>query len=150
MLEKLCGPAILYIGFSITQIILDIFQEMYNTAFLKFMVMIIFSIILNIFCKRNLGVIAWLIVFIQFISMSILTSIILYVFGLSPMTGGLNYQVSYPDNNQNPPPSSNKNVVVVTNSGVNQPYDDNKEVEPGVYTVPPTADEVNNYNNVNN
>ena len=40
MLEKLCGPAILYIGFSLTQIILDIFQEMYNTAFLKFMVMI--------------------------------------------------------------------------------------------------------------
>ena len=41
MLEKLCGPAILYIGFSVTQIILDIFQKMYNTAFLKFMVMII-------------------------------------------------------------------------------------------------------------
>ena len=148
MLEKLCGPAILYIGFSLTQIILDIFQEMYNTAFLKFMVMIIFSIILNIFCKRNLGVIAWLIVFIPFISMSILTSIILYVFGLSPMTGGLNYQVSYPNNNDNPPP--NKNVVVVTNNGVNQPYDQNKEVQPGVYTQPPTADEVNNYNSVNN
>ena len=34
------------------------------------------------------------------------------VFGLSPMTGGLNYQVSYPNNNVNPPP--NKNVC---NSG---------------------------------
>ena len=149
MLEKLWGPAILYIGFSLTQIILDIFQEMYNTAFLKFMVMIIFSIILNIFCKRNLGVIAWLIVFIPFISMSILTSIILYVFGLSPMTGGLNYQVSYPNNNDNPLPP-NKNVVVVTNNGINQPYDENKEVQPGVYNEPPTADQVNNYNSVNN
>ena len=54
MLEKLCGPAILYIGFSLTQIILDIFQEMYNTAFLKFMVMIIFSIILNNEMNANL------------------------------------------------------------------------------------------------
>ena len=35
MLEKLCAPAILYIAFSLTQIIIDIFKEMYNTAFFQ-------------------------------------------------------------------------------------------------------------------
>ena len=77
MLEKLCAPSILYIGFSLTQIIIDIFKEMYNTAFLKFLVMIVFAIVLNIFCKRNLGIIAWFIVFIPFIMMTIITSILL-------------------------------------------------------------------------
>ena len=144
MNTQLCPAAILYIGFSITQIILDTFKELYNTAIMKFIVMIIFTLILNILCQKGLGVIAWLIVFIPFISMTIITSIILYVFSLSPSSGSLNYEVEYP--NEPPPPQKSKNVVVVTNNGINQPYDDNQSVEPGVYESPPTADEVNNYN----
>ena len=93
MLESLCAPAILYIAFSITQIIIDIFKNMYNTAFLKFIVMIIFTIVLNILCQRGLGVVSWLIVFIPFITMTIITSLLLFVFGLSPATGSLNYSV---------------------------------------------------------
>ena len=87
MLEKLCAPAILYIAFSLTQIIIDIFKEMYNTAFFKFIVMMIFSIMLNILCKRGLGVISWFIVFVPFIMMTIITTMLLFVFGLSPATG---------------------------------------------------------------
>ena len=93
MLESLCAPAILYIAFSITQTIIDIFKNMYNTAFLKFIVMIIFTTILNILCQRGLGIISWLIVFIPFITMTIITSLLLFVFGLSPSTGNLNYNV---------------------------------------------------------
>ena len=143
MIKDLCAPALLYVGFSLTQIIIDIFKEMYNTAFLKFIVMIIFTLILNILCKRNLGVIAWFIVFVPFIMMTIITSILLYVFGLSPSSGNLNYKVDYPSQK-----SSQKDVVVVTNNGINQPYEDGKSVDPGEYSEPPTADEVNNYNNV--
>jgi len=40
MVLNLCSPAILYIGFSLTQIIIDIFKHMYNTALLKFIIMI--------------------------------------------------------------------------------------------------------------
>ena len=138
MLEKLCAPAILYIAFSLTQIIIDVFKEMYNTAFFKFIVMIIFSIVLNILCKRGLGVISWFIVFVPFIMMTIITTMLLFVFGLSPATGGLDYSVDYP-NAQN-------DVVVVTNNGINQPYEDGQEVQSGTYQVPPTADQVNNYN----
>ena len=138
MLEKLCAPAILYIAFSLTQIIIDVFKEMYNTAFFKFIVMVIFSIVLNILCQRGLGVISWFIVFVPFIMMTIITTMLLFVFGLSPATGGLDYTVDYPN--------AQKDVVVVTNSGVNQPYEDGQEVQTGTYQVPPTADEVNNYN----
>lgn len=128
MLEKLCPPAILYIAFSLTQIVIDIFKNMYNTAFFKFLVMIIFSVALNILCSRGLSVISWFIVFVPFIMMTVITTILLFVFGLSPSSGKLDYSVEYP-NSQN-----NTNTVVVTNTGVNQPYEDGRELAPGNYT----------------
>ena len=33
MINKLCAPAILYVGFSLTQIIIDIFKRLYDIAF---------------------------------------------------------------------------------------------------------------------
>lgn len=128
MLEKLCPPAILYIAFSLTQIVIDIFKNMYNTAFFKFLVMIIFSVALNILCSRGLSVISWFIVFVPFIMMTVITTILLFVFGLSPSSGKLDYSVEYPNS------QSNKNTVVVTNTGVNQPYEDGRELAPGNYT----------------
>ena len=130
MLEKLCPPAILYIAFSLTQIVIDIFKNMYNTAFFKFIVMIIFSVALNILCSRGLTVISWFIVFVPFIMMTVITTILLFVFGLSPSSGKLDYSVEYPNTQNN----NNKNTVVVTNTGVNQPYEDGRELAPGNYT----------------
>ena len=80
MLEKLCAPAILYIAFFFTQIIIDVFKEMYNNAFFKFIVMVVFSIVLNILHSRGLGVISWFIVFVPFIMMTIITTMLLFVF----------------------------------------------------------------------
>ena len=51
---NLCGPVVLYLGFSIIQIIIDIFSEHFNIALLKFIVMIVFSVVLNILCRQNL------------------------------------------------------------------------------------------------
>jgi hypothetical protein len=101
MLEDLCPPAILYLGFSLIQIIIDIFKSMYNTAIIKFIVMIVFTIILNILCNAGLSVISWMIVFIPFIMMTILTSLLLFVFGLSPSSGKLDYKVEYPEKKNN-------------------------------------------------
>jgi len=84
LFDNLCMPAILYIVFSLTQIIIDIFKNMYNMAFLKFMVMIIFTILLNLLCKNGLGIISWFIVFLPFITMTILTTLILFVVDRSP------------------------------------------------------------------
>jgi hypothetical protein len=91
-LEKLCSPALLYLGFSLTQIIIDIMKNMYNSALVKFPVMIVFTILLNILCKRGLGTISWFIVFIPFIAMTFITTVLLYVFGLSATTGKADVQ----------------------------------------------------------
>jgi hypothetical protein len=91
MLNDLCSPALLYLGFSLIQIIIDIIKNMYNTALLKFVVMIIFTLLLNILCNSGLNVIAWILVFVPFIMMTVITSLLLYVFGLSPYNGKLEY-----------------------------------------------------------
>ena len=101
VLENLCPPALLYLGFSLTQIIIDIFKNMYNTAFFKIIITFIFTILLNVLCKQGLGIISWFIVFVPFIMMSIITTILLFVFGLSPETGKINYNIDYIDENKN-------------------------------------------------
>jgi len=87
ILDNLCTPAILYLAFSVTQIVIDIFKNLYNTAFLKFVVMIIFTVLLNLLCKSGLTILSWFIVFIPFIMMTIITTILLFVFGLNPTQG---------------------------------------------------------------
>ena len=95
-LNKLCAPAMLYVVFSITQIIIDIFKSLYNTAFLKFVVMIVFTVALNLLCQMGLGVVSWFIVFVPFIMMTIITSLLLFVMGLSPSRGRNRVKVDHP------------------------------------------------------
>ena len=89
---NLCPPAIIYLIFSITQILIDTFKGLYNTAFIKVIVMLMVTLLLNILCDKGLGVVSWIIVFIPFILMTVIVSMILYVFGLDVATGKLNYK----------------------------------------------------------
>lgn len=95
---NLCAPAIIYLIFSITQILIDTFKGLYNTALIKFIVMIMITLLLNILCQSGLGVISWIIVFIPFILMTVIVSMLLYIFGLNASTGKLNYTCQ---NNEN-------------------------------------------------
>jgi predicted membrane protein len=87
---SLCAPALIYVAFSLTQIVIDTFKGLYNTAFFKVIVMVIITILLNSLCQSGMGIISWIIVFIPFIFMSVIVAILLYVFGLDPTTGSLN------------------------------------------------------------
>ena len=91
MLENLCTPVILYLIFSITQIIIDIFKTMYNTAILKFIIMIGFAFALNLLCERGLGIISWFFIFMPFIMMTIISTLLLVVLGMSPSSGKISY-----------------------------------------------------------
>ena len=84
---KLCPPALIYLIFSCTQIIIDIFKEQYNTAFFKSIVAFLVTFLLNVLCEGGLSVISWFIVFIPFILMTVIVSMLLYVFGLNAATG---------------------------------------------------------------
>jgi hypothetical protein len=88
----LCPPALIYLFFSATQIIIDLYKGLYNTAVLKFIIMIMVTILLNALCQGGLGIISWVIVFIPFIFMTVVVSILLYVFGLNAATGEIKKQ----------------------------------------------------------
>ena len=85
--SELCGPALIYLCFSLTQIIIDSFKGYYNTALFKLWIMIIITVLLNTLCLRGLGTVSWMIVFIPFFAMSVVTSLLLYYFGLDPKSG---------------------------------------------------------------
>ena len=143
MIDKLCPPAILYLGFSLTQIVIDTFKGFYNTAFFKTIVMIIFTLLLNILCKQGLSIISWLIVFIPFILMTYITAVLMFVFGLSPSSDNLDYDVKYPDDYPDEllivrNPSNNTTVV-------NKTDNNNEEYDPNDFTSG-TPEDINNYN----
>ena len=83
----LCPPALIYLVFSITQIVIDSVKGLYNTALIKIWVAFIFTILLNYLCQLGLGIISWFIVFIPFVLMTIIVAILLLMFGLDPSTG---------------------------------------------------------------
>ena len=96
---KLCPPAIIYVIFSLVQIILDTLKGMYNTALMKSVVMIAVTFLLNLLCEGGLTIVSWIIVFIPFILMTVIVSMLLYMFGLNATTGSINYTCkNYPDN----------------------------------------------------
>lgn len=92
MLEQLCAPALIYFVFSSTQVIIDFTRGMYNTALVKLLVTFVITILLNYLCASGLSVISWFIVFIPFILMTLIISILLYVFGLDPESGKIDIQ----------------------------------------------------------
>jgi uncharacterized protein YacL len=69
--------------FSLTQIIIDIFQKTYKKELIKFIIMTIFTLLLNILCKRRLTIISWIIVFIPFILMTLIITILLHVLNIN-------------------------------------------------------------------
>jgi hypothetical protein len=123
---ELCAPAIIYLIFSIAQILIDTFKGMYNTALIKAIVMILITFLLQILCERGLNIISWIIVFIPFILMSVIVTMILYIFGLNPTTGQINYNCPN-DNNVH---TDKKGNIIIYN-----PYYDAKK-NPVYYQSP--------------
>ena len=90
----------------------------------------ILALTLQILCNMNLSLIAWMIVFIPFVTMTIFTGLLLFVFGASAIGGGgPTYDVDYPTTQQ----SNNSDYTYVTRTGINQPYSSGVSVKPGGY-----------------
>uniref|UniRef100_A0A6C0I883 Uncharacterized protein n=1 Tax=viral metagenome TaxID=1070528 RepID=A0A6C0I883_9ZZZZ len=107
-MDSICPPALIYLAFSLTQIIIDTFKGLYNTAFFKFIVMITITFLLNALCQGGMSIISWIIVFIPFMFMTVIVTILLYVFGLDAATGTLKFKC---DDNSKTNSNSNSNLI---------------------------------------
>jgi hypothetical protein len=124
-MTNLCAPAIIYLIFSATQILIDTFKGLYNTALMKVIVTIMVTLLLNILCQRGLSVVSWIFVFIPFILMSVIVSILLYVFGLDVASGSFNYKCD--NNNDNIHCGNNISIDALGNIIIYDPeYNSNK------------------------
>ena len=85
--ERLCPPAAIFLVFMVVQIGIDITKGFLNSAMIKAWVGIIFTILLNYLCNRGLGIVSWIIIFIPFLLMTVIISVLLFVFGLNPSSG---------------------------------------------------------------
>ena len=87
LFKNLCTPALIYIIFSLTQIILDISEELYAVAMVKLSIGVIFTLLLNSLCENGLDVVSWFIVFVPFLLKSVVVGFLITSFGIDPYTG---------------------------------------------------------------
>jgi hypothetical protein len=98
----ICTPVLLYVILCSIQIILDFTQGLYNTAFIKLLVTIVMTVVLNVLCQLDLGIISWIIVLIPFLFMTIIASVIL----VTKTTGTTNTEEIPP-----PPPIDTPEII---------------------------------------
>ncbi len=87
MLQPLCMPALIFLIFSVSHVIVDMYKENYDKALTEFFVSAIFTFLLNILCRQGLGIVSWLIISIPFLLMTTIAAILLYSFKVNPSTG---------------------------------------------------------------
>ena len=87
MLQPLCMPALIYLIYSVSIVIVDMYKENYDKAVLEFFISAIFTLLLNLLCRQGLGIVSWLIVSIPFLLMTTIAGILLYSFKVNPSTG---------------------------------------------------------------
>jgi hypothetical protein len=87
VLKSLCPPALVYVAFSLTHVVIDLFRRLYNTALMKLVVTVIITTMLEILCRMNLQAVSWLIVFIPLVALTVIAASSLEFLGLSPDLG---------------------------------------------------------------
>jgi len=157
MVESLCAPALIFLIFSIIQIFIDIFKTYYNQAFFKFISMILVTLLLNILCKKGLGTIAWMLVFIPFILMTLISVILIVVFGLNPAEGDYTVDVidediedDIDDDNNDDDNNNSDNNDNNDNSNNDNSNNDNSNNEKKIIIINPNTNTNSNYNTNNN
>jgi len=93
MLNQLCMPSLIYLIYSATHVMIDVYKENYNRAMIEFFISALFTVLLNLLCMEGLGIISWIIISIPFILMTTIASILLFAFQLDPTTGKPLYQL---------------------------------------------------------
>jgi hypothetical protein len=134
MLQPLCMPALIYLMYSLTHVIIDTYKEQYNKAMIEFWISAIFTLLLNVLCQQGLGIVSWLIVSIPFILMTTIAGLLLFSFKLNPATGQP-LQTTQPQTTQ--PQTTQPQTTQPTQTA--QPAPQTKQTHPSGYAYPIVA-----------
>lgn len=92
MFDQLCTPAVIYLVYSITQVISKMMRGLYTPALIEMIISSIFALFLNYLCSVDLSIVAWVIIFVPFVFMSVVISLLLYLFTRDPETGRILFE----------------------------------------------------------
>lgn len=87
MSMQLCAPIIIYIMFSLLQIILDLLKGLYNSSGVKFIVSAAVTACLYVLCNKGWDLVAWFIVLTPLLFGAAITALVLYKLRLNPTFG---------------------------------------------------------------
>jgi hypothetical protein len=80
-------PALIYLIFAVTHVIVDMYKENYDKALMQFFIGAVFTFLLNILCRQGLGIVSWIIISIPFLLMTTIAAILVYSLKVDPSTG---------------------------------------------------------------
>jgi hypothetical protein len=138
MLQSLCMPALIYLIYSLTHVIIDMYKAEYSKAMIEFWLSAIFTLLLNILCQQGLGIVSWLIVSIPFILMTTIASILLFAFQVNPATGKPLQPTQENQENQQPQPSPYAYPIVAQYKDTHPSGYDKKDKYTQVASIQPT------------
>lgn len=110
--KQICPPALIFVIYMAIQVVIDIFQGYFNTAIVKIVILFIFGAGLNMLCQEGFTVVAWVLIFIPFVLMSLIVVIILYMLDKKDTVGN------------EEPGKDNPPVIVLPNNYSIQPMKD--------------------------
>ena len=84
---QLCAPIIIYIMFSLLQIILDLLKGLYNSAGVKLIISAIITACLYFLCNKGWDMVAWFIVLTPLLFAAAITAFVLYKLRLNTTFG---------------------------------------------------------------
>ena len=99
---------------------MDSLKGLYNVAFVKLFISLLFTILLNHLCQRGLGIISWIIVFIPFMLMSLISALLLVLLGMDVKSGKLNI----PEENNEQPEELDAREKAIATYSMNRTRDD--------------------------
>ena len=134
MLQPLCMPALIYLLYSLTHVIIDTYKEQYSKAMIEFWISAIFTLLLNVLCQQGLGIVSWLIVSIPFILMTTIAGLLLFSFKLNPATGQPLQPTQTTQSTQNTQSTQTTQTTQTT-----QPTPQTKQTHPSGYAYPIVA-----------
>lgn len=84
---SLCPPAAVYAVYALTQVAAKIFRTEYTEALIELTASSLFVVLLNYLCSIGRSTIAWLIIFVPFVFMSVLIGLLIFLFGHDAAAG---------------------------------------------------------------
>ena len=111
--QQICAPALIFVIYMAIQVVIDIFQGYFNTAIVKIVILFIFGAGLNMLCQEGLTIVAWILIFVPFVLLSLIVVIILFMLGKKDTLGNVETEE---DAKEHHPP-----VVVLPNNYSIQP-----------------------------